>query len=54
VPKIKNIIDFTGKTTITEALEITKKAKCYVGIDSFSSTLAMQIFKKDLFVVKYF
>lgn len=52
VPKIKNILDLTGKTTITEALEITKKAKCYIGIDSFSSTLAMQVFKKEDIYIK--
>jgi len=52
VPKIKNITDLTGKTTITEALEITKKAKYYIGIDSFSSTLAMQIFKEENIYIK--
>ena len=52
IPKARNIIDLTGKTTITEALEITKKAKCYIGIDSFLSTLAMQTFPEENIYIK--
>jgi len=52
IPKTKEIIDLTGKTTIIEALEITKKSKCYIGIDTFLSTLAMQIFPEENICIK--
>lgn len=52
VPKTDNIINMTGKTNILEALEITKKAKYYIGIDSFLSTLAMQIFPEENIYIK--
>ena len=51
-PKIDNIIDMTGKTNILEALEIAKKAKYYIGIDSFLSTLAMQTFPEENIYIK--
>jgi hypothetical protein len=52
IPKTKEIIDLTGKTTIIEAIEITKKSKYYIGIDTFLSTLAMQLLPEENIYIK--
>lgn len=50
-PKNKNLLNLSGRTSILEAIEITKKAKFYIGIDSFLSTLAMQLFpEKNIYL----
>lgn len=43
VPYDDNLIVLRNKTTIAEACEMIKKAKGFIGIDSFSATLAAQL-----------
>lgn len=43
VPYDESIITLRNKTTIAEACEILKKAQGFIGIDSFSATLAAQL-----------
>lgn len=52
VPESEHLINFNNMTTFPEAVEILKKAKQYIGIDSCLSILAAQVFtsKKDLVV----
>lgn len=52
IPKENNFINLNGKTSILESIEIAKKAKMYIGIDSFLSTLAMQVFEEDKIYIK--
>ena len=52
IPKLDNIINLNFKTSILESIEITKKAKMYIGIDSFLSTLAMQMFDDEKIYIK--
>lgn len=52
IPKENDFINLNGKTSILESVEITKKAKMYIGIDSFLSTLAMQVFEEDKIYIK--
>lgn len=51
VPESKRLINLLGKTTIGSAVEILKKSIGYIGIDSFLSVLATQLFaQKDLLI----
>ena len=51
VPESKRLINLLGKTTIGSAVEILKKSIGYIGIDSFLSVLAAQLFdQKDLLI----
>jgi len=52
IPNVNNLINLNHKTSILESIEITKKAKMYIGIDSFLSTLAMQIFEEEKIYIK--
>lgn len=52
IPKIADFVDLTSKTSILEAIELTKKAKMYIGIDSFLSVLAMQTFSEEKIYIK--
>jgi ADP-heptose:LPS heptosyltransferase len=36
-PELKNVVDFRGKTTITESIFLIKQAVCHFGGDSFSN-----------------
>ena len=49
--RIKNLM---GLTTIEESIEILKKANGFIGIDSFLSVLAAQLFEKDKLLIKSF
>ena len=46
------IINLMGVTTLEESIEIIKKASGYIGIDSFLSVLACQLFEKERIIVK--
>jgi hypothetical protein len=52
IPKLNELIDLNNKTSILESIEITKNAKMYIGIDSFLSTFAMQVFENDKIYIK--
>ncbi len=52
VPSHELIIDFSNKTTFLESIEIMKKAKGYIGIDSCLSVLAAKLFNPPLLIVK--
>ena len=52
IPNLTELINLNSKTSIIESIEITKKAKMYIGIDSFLSTLAMQIFDQEKIYIK--
>jgi ADP-heptose:LPS heptosyltransferase len=47
------VIDLTGKTTMSESLEILKGAKGYIGIDSSLSVLAAKLFDEHLMVKSF-
>lgn len=49
-PKSKYLVDLTNKTSLPQAIEVLKKAKGYVGIDSCLSVLAAKLFDEHLFV----
>lgn len=50
-PKHPRLLDLTGKTSLTEAIEILKRAQAYWGIDSNFSILAAELFgPEDLWV----
>jgi hypothetical protein len=52
-PPISNrLLDLSNKTTILEAIEILKKAKGYLGIDSSLSVLAAKLFEYPNLIVK--
>lgn len=48
----KRIINLIGLTSLEESIEIIKKANGYIGIDSFLSVLASQLFDKDRIIIK--
>lgn len=50
--KNKNIINLNKKTSIVEAIEITKKCSFYLGIDSFLSIVASSHLKNDKIQIK--
>jgi hypothetical protein len=51
VPKHPRLIDWTGRTTLPQAIEILKRAQGYIGVDSCLAILAAQLFKSaDLWV----
>lgn len=52
VPKHELIVDLTQKTNLLEAVEILKKAKGYLGIDSWMSVLAAKIFDSPFIQIK--
>lgn len=52
IPKLNELINLNNKTSIIESIEITKNAKMYIGIDSFLSTCAMQVFENDKIYIK--
>lgn len=52
VPADESLLDWSNATTIAEAVEITKGARAYVGIDSSMSVLAPKVMPPDRLVVK--
>lgn len=50
VPKHLKIVNLTNRTNILESIEILKKSKGYLGIDSCLSVVAARLFKKNLYV----
>jgi hypothetical protein len=51
-PNSDRLINLSNKTTIPEAIEILKGSKAYVGIDSWLSVLAAQIFSWPYLMIK--
>ena len=51
-PKHKRLVDLTGQTTLIEAVEILKKASAYIGIDTWASVLADQLFDSDMLQIR--
>ena len=47
IPSHPRIINLMSRTTLEESIEIIKKANGYIGIDSFLSVLASQLFDAD-------
>lgn len=47
-----NIINLQNRTSILESIEILKKAKGYIGIDSWSSVLAAKLFEEPYLQIK--
>ena len=54
VLKHNRIINLMGLTSLEESIEIIKSANGYIGIDSFLSVLAAQLFAKDRLIIKSF
>lgn len=52
VPENPVIINLSNKTTILEAIEILKRAKGYIGIDSSLSVLAAKLFDYPQLIIK--
>lgn len=52
MPEIPDLINLTGKTSITESLEIVKRSSGYIGIDSWMSVIATQCLPEDKIVIK--
>lgn len=52
VPNNSCLIDLSNKTSFVEAVEILKKAKGYMGIDSSLSVMAAKLFEYPNFMVK--
>lgn len=52
IPQNASLINLANATTITEAVEILKAAKCYIGIDSWLSVLAAKLFDEPYLQVK--
>jgi hypothetical protein len=52
VPDHSRIINLSNKTTILEAVEILKKAKAYIGIDTWLSVLAAKLFERPMLAIK--
>lgn len=52
LPSHSRIIDLSNKTTATEAIEILKGAKAYVGIDTWLSVLAAKLFDSPMLAIK--
>lgn len=50
VPKHNRLIDLSNKTTLAEAMEITKKASAYIGIDSAFAVLAAKVPVEEMVV----
>jgi hypothetical protein len=47
-----NLIDYSGQTDILESIEILKKSKYYIGIDSSFGVLAAKLLAADHIVIK--
>lgn len=47
-----NIINISGKTTISESIDIVKKANAFIGVDSFLSIIATEFINKSKIVIK--
>lgn len=52
IPVCQNIIDLTNKTTMLESVEILKNAYGYIGVDSWLTVLATQLFDTNRLVIK--
>jgi len=52
IPNHPNLIDYSSQTDILESIEILKKAKYYIGIDSCLSVLAAKLFSADHIAIK--
>jgi hypothetical protein len=51
VPTHPRIIDWTGRTSLPQAIEILKRAKGYIGVDSCLAILAAELFEdSDLMI----
>lgn len=51
-PGDPSVIDLRGKTTLAESIEILKAANGYVGIDSWLSILAAQLFPAEALLIR--
>lgn len=51
-PDDPSIINLIGQTTVAQSIELLKRADGYVGIDSWMSTLAAQLFDVDHLLCK--
>lgn len=47
VPQDERLIDLSNRTTLGEAIEVTKKASSYIGIDTGFSVVAAQVMPAD-------
>jgi hypothetical protein len=52
IPKHSNIINLSNKTKTCEAIELLKKAKGFIGIDSWLSVLAAKLFSESSLQIK--
>ena len=52
IPNDSRIINLMSKTSVEESIEIIKIANGYIGIDSFLSVLAAQLFTADKILIK--
>lgn len=52
VPQDDCYIDLSNKTTVSEAVEITKEGKGYLGVDSWLSVLAPKLFEDHMIGIK--
>ena len=52
IPINSRIVNLMSKTSLEESIEIIKKANGYIGIDSFLSVLASQLFTQDKLLIK--
>lgn len=52
IPVHNRIVDLSNKTTMLEAIEILKKAACFIGVDSCLSIVAAKLFTPDRLTVK--
>lgn len=52
IPKDNYLINLTKETSVLESIEILKKSKGYIGIDSWLSVLSPKIFSKNKIYIK--
>lgn len=52
IPQDPNIINLSNLTSMREAVEITKKAWGYIGIDSAFSVIATKVLKPETIIIK--
>ncbi len=52
IPETDRFIDLSGKTTVTQAIEILKSSKGYWGVDSWLSVLAAKLFDNQWLQIK--
>ena len=52
IPNHPSLIDYSGQTSILESIEILKKGKYYIGIDSSFGVMAAKLMPADHIVIK--